>query len=234
MSFTFRGVPLSVVQEEIYGIMMHGWKDMRYAASQRAIVAKESLHGMLSKCKKGGIFQPAFLCRIFDVLVLPMLSYGAHVWGPSMFQKFLFDPFDSKNDVERVHWEFLRPIAGMGESVHKESLYKEFGRYPFMRQWLVLAARWWNSMVDKETCLLPHKAFLEDLILMKSGCTTCWSWQFLEAMTTIKVRSPKEWKPGYIKGCDNLICMTFDEEIVSGKAEEWFDRTWDTCNDDPS
>ena len=27
--------------------------------------------------------------------------------------------------------------------------------------------------------------------------------------------------------------MTCDEEIVSGKAEEWFDRAWDTRNHDP-
>ena len=48
----------------------------------------------------------------------------------------------------------------MGKSVHKESLYKEFARYPIMAQWLVLAARWWNSMADKEEGILAHKAFL--------------------------------------------------------------------------
>ena len=101
MCFIFTGIPLAVVEEEKYlGIMMHSWKDMCHAASQRAIVARKSLHAMLSRCKKGGISQPAFLCRIFDVLILPALSYGAHVWGPSMFQRLLTKPLDSKNDSD--------------------------------------------------------------------------------------------------------------------------------------
>jgi hypothetical protein len=196
--FTFKGQPLTIVEEEIYlGIMLHSWKDMCYAAEHRATAASKNLHAMLSKCKRKGINQPAFLCRIFDVLVLPVLSYGAHVWGPSMFQEFLRDPLDSKNKLERVHWEFLKLKTGMGKSVHKEALCKEFGRYPIMRQWLVLAARWWNTMA--EHTILAYKAFKDDLIVMGQGCSAYWSWLFLDAMTIIKVVTSKDWTPRYGK-----------------------------------
>ena len=89
-----------------------------------------------------------------------------------------------------------------------------------------------KSMVDKGADTLAHKESLEYLALLREGCNNCWSWQFLDAMTTIKVIDPKNWKPRYIKGCDDLTCLRFDEEIISGKAEEWFDRAWDTCTSD--
>ena len=84
------------------------------------------MHSMLSRCKNRGIFQPAFICIVFDVFVVPVL-WPAHVWGPSMFQEFLSDPFNSKNDSKRVHWQNLRLIAGMGRSVTKSSFTRDLG-----------------------------------------------------------------------------------------------------------
>jgi hypothetical protein len=108
-----------------------------------------------------------------------------------------------------VHWEFLKLITGMGKSVHKEALYKEFGRSPIMRQWPVLAARWWNNMAEKKHTTLAYKAFKDDLILMRQGCSACWSWQFLRAMTTIKVVTSKDWKPRHGKNVENLLKTVF-------------------------
>jgi hypothetical protein len=101
VGFTFRGQPLTIVEEEIYlGVMLHSWKDMCYAAEHRATAASKSLHAMLSKCKRKGIYQPAFLCRIFDVLVLPVLSYGEHVWGPGIYVSGVLDrPFAQRKQV---------------------------------------------------------------------------------------------------------------------------------------
>ena len=46
-----------------------------------------------------------------------------------MFQKFLYDSLNVDNAVEKVHSSFLRLLAGLGTSVHNDSLYKEFGRF---------------------------------------------------------------------------------------------------------
>ena len=43
----------------------------------------------------------------------------------------------------------------------------------------------------------------------------------------------KDWKPRYTRGCDGLTGLRFDEGIVSGRAEEWFDKEWDACSCDP-
>ena len=62
-------------------------------------------------------------------------------------------------------------------------------------------------MADKETDALAHIAFREDLTFIGGGegCTSCRSWQLVDAMTTMNVISHKEWKPRVVKGCDDLI-----------------------------
>ena len=167
-----------MVQEEKYlGLVMHAWKDMTYSAEQRAVAMNRSLHSVLHRCKQTGVSQPAFMCEVFDMLVRPVGAYGAHVWGPSMFQKFLYKPLDVDNAVEDVHCSFLRLLAGLGKSVHKESLYKEFGRYPLMVQWLVLTARWWNTVLGKSQGCLALRALRDDVSLMLKQ-KQCWSRQF--------------------------------------------------------
>jgi len=35
------------------------------------------------------------------MLVKPVGAYGVHVWGPSMFQKILYDPLNADNARKR-------------------------------------------------------------------------------------------------------------------------------------
>lgn len=189
---------------------------------------------MMHKCYKAGLTQPAILCVMFDVLVRPVVSYGAHIWGPSMFARFLHDPHNSQNMAEQVHCDFLRWMSGVGGHVHKQSLYKEFGRYPLMLQWLRLAARWWNRMADKANDTLAHQAFHGDVELMLAGTnTSCWSRQFLEAMTRIKVVNTVQWHPRWHATKEQITALRFDEELVEHQAQLYLDRAWHTCPLDP-
>ena len=52
------------------------------------------------------------MLEVLDMLVRPLGAYGAHVWGPSMFQTFLHDPLDVDNAVEKVHSSSLKLLAG--------------------------------------------------------------------------------------------------------------------------
>ena len=53
-------------------------------------------------------------------------------------------------------------------------------------------------------------------------------------MTTIRVISQMKGKPRCIGGCDDLRCLRLNEDFVSGKAKEWFDRAWGACSNDPA
>lgn len=233
--FTYRGETLQAVESEKYlGVVVHAWKDMVYSAEQRGGAASRSLHSMMHRCRQTGVCQPAFMCELFDTLVRPVISYGAHIWGPSVFNSFLQDPLSSKNALEKIHADFLRLLAGMGRSVHKEALYKEFGRYPLMVQWLVLAARWWNTVAEKDQGALAFKALRDDVLLMLDG-KSCWSRQFLDAMSTIKVIANSAWHPRKVTLSAQALVddLRFDEKKVKECAENWFDRAWNVCCVDP-
>ena len=169
------------------------------------------------------------------LVVRPVGAYAAHVWGPSMYKKFLFDPLNADNAVEEVHCSCFRLLAELGKSVHKESLYKEFDRYPLLVQWLVLAARWWNTVLGKRQGCLALKALKDDVSLMLKH-KRCWSRQVFVAMSTIKVIDKSKWHPrkGELSKEDILKQIRFDIEQVRVSAERWFDRAWEACNSDPS
>ena len=97
-------------------------------------------------------------------------SNGAHVClaGSKM------DPRSPENKPEKVHTAFLRRISGMGKAVHQASLDKEYGRYPLMLQWLILAARFWNKMADRSESALIHMAYKDSVELMLRG-KKCWT-----------------------------------------------------------
>ena len=120
--------------------------------------------------------------------------------GPKHVPKlFIYDPLNIDNAVEKVHCQscgsFLRLLAGLVKSVHKESLYKELGGYPLIVQWLVLAARTlWNTVLGKSQGFLASKALGDDVPLMLI-INNAGPGSFFYAMSTAKVIEKSKWHP---------------------------------------
>ena len=242
VTWTYQGQPLAIsAQEKYLGVVMHESQDMCSAADHRGAVGSNSLHGMMVMVAQNGLQRPDIICDLFDKLVRPVLSYGAHIWGPYMFTKWFRDPLNPSNRPEKVHTQFLRQLSGMGKSVHKPTLYKEFGREPLMVQWLVLAARLWNKMCDRDDKTLIHMAFLDNIMLMLRS-KKCWAWHFMRAMSTIGVLDEKSWQVQGRKTAGNLkealgrvVLLSFDEEEVEIMAKRFFNKPWVQCKDkDPT
>ena len=70
---------------------------------------------MRRRCALLGIQDPAVQCKLFDTLVLRILSYGCEVWG-----------VDTKCSVaaEALHRNFLRRLLGVRKSTanHRRNL----------------------------------------------------------------------------------------------------------------
>jgi hypothetical protein len=57
-------------------------------------------------------------CRLFDILVEPVMSYASHVWGPELFHGMLFNSARCYSSAaDKTHWAYLRIMAGMPKSV---------------------------------------------------------------------------------------------------------------------
>jgi hypothetical protein len=84
------------------------------------------------------------LCKLFDTLVLPVLSYGCEVWSPSLITGYNFDM--CKGKTELLHRSFLRQILGVNKSTPIAIMLHELNRRPVMATWLVAVARCWNRL----------------------------------------------------------------------------------------
>ena len=237
LALTYNGQPLSLSEQEKYlGLVMHECKGMIFAAEQRGAVGAKAYHSMMVTVAQKGLQRPDILCDLFDKKVRPVLSYVAHIWGPYMFNRWTRDPLSPENRPEKVHTAFLRRISGMGKAMHKASLYKEYGRYPLMLQWLVLAARFWNKMADRSESALIRMAYKDNVELMLRG-KKCWTWHFLKAMVAIgaiknaaafKVQGKKTAK-NVQDTAEKIMQRHFDEEMVESKAYMFLDKAWEKC-----
>ena len=100
------------------GFTFHATKDMSFGTAFLVAAARKAMFAMRRRCALLGIRDPALQCKLFDTLVLPILSYGAEVWGvPGSF-------------VEAVHKNFLKHWLGIRKSTTNEIVLAELGCFP--------------------------------------------------------------------------------------------------------
>ncbi len=63
------------------GFVVHATKKLTFGTDALVATAKKDLFAMRRRCALLGIRDPALHCKLFDTLVLPILSYGCEVWG---------------------------------------------------------------------------------------------------------------------------------------------------------
>ena len=61
------------------GFVFRATKGLHFGTEALMAVARKALFAM--RCALWGIQDPALQCKLFDTLVLPILSYGCEVWG---------------------------------------------------------------------------------------------------------------------------------------------------------
>jgi hypothetical protein len=170
-------------------------------------------------------------CRVFDVLVEPVLSYASQIWGPQLFHKQLrSNPFKTK--AEKVHASYLRVMTGAGKTVALPVLYTDLHRVPVMFHWVILAARWWGRLADRHAeghQSLACCAWLEDIQLALSGCKQCWSYQLLHTLHGLGLL-----QAGWLSQSRDWVAQqSWEEEAVKGALLAlWWGR-WPQQAGDP-
>ena len=69
--------------------------------------------------------------KLFDSTISPILLYGSEVWGA--YEILSVDYWD-KDDIEKVHTQFLKRILGVNRSTTNILVRGELGRYPLSTQ----------------------------------------------------------------------------------------------------
>ena len=137
------------------GFEFHATKNLSHGVSKLVSAANKAMHAMNRRCAFLHISDPKQRCKLFDSLVLPILSYASEVWA-----------VDKKvgESAEQLHWQFLKHVLGVRGSTATLIVLAEFGRYPLCFHWWQQILRYHNrinNLPDDER--LIQCAFVEGL-----------------------------------------------------------------------
>ena len=81
-AFKFNGSEVERAQSYKYlGFEFHATKALTHGVSKLVSAANKAMHAMTRRCAFLHISDPKQRCRLFDSLVLPILSYASEVWA---------------------------------------------------------------------------------------------------------------------------------------------------------
>jgi hypothetical protein len=93
---------------------------------------KKKYFGMLNRSRENQVSSHKLVCRFFDALVMPALTYGCEVWGAEISSMGPFQHEESgkaAHIIEGPQLRFLNRISCVQKSTPGSHVRGEFGRY---------------------------------------------------------------------------------------------------------
>ena len=103
------------------GFEFHAIKKLAHGVSKLVSAANKAMHAMIRRCAFLHISDPKQRCKLFDSLVLPLLSYACEVWAVDK---------QVRESAEQLHRQFLKHVLGVRGSTATPIVLAEFSRYP--------------------------------------------------------------------------------------------------------
>jgi len=172
---------VEVVPEFTYlGILFKAGGNFSGAMDLRVSAAKRAGFGMQRRLKELRLESADIQFRMFDALVVPVLSYGMEIWAPSMLCKSAMT-----SPCERVQLAHLRRVMGLRKSTASRILLAEAGRLPLACSWIRRMTRFYNRLAAANADSLLGRAFATSLELARGDTqqpATSWAGEFAEAL----------------------------------------------------
>ena len=140
------------------GMHLHSTHAFASAAAYRAQAGRRAMHVLRRRLAEHGLHSPLLSLHLFKTFVLPVLSYGAEVWGPQLI-------LQGGSACEKVHYEYLRGLLGVRDSTPKLTLLAETAQLPLAAHWTKLVARFANRLVGLDDSRVAKQAFMDNIDL---------------------------------------------------------------------
>ena len=129
--------------------------------------------------------------KLFDTLVIPIMTYGAKVWG-----------FEHLNMLDQLELQFLKLVMNVRRSIPKCMMYGELGRLPVSITIKLRMAGFWGKMLTGKQEKLSYNLYqmlLSDWVNVKwiskiknildeSGLSYIWDMQYVHCATLLLMR----------------------------------------------
>jgi hypothetical protein len=99
----------------VYFFKNGNWHRTQKVITEHASKAMHRLFSVFSQYE----FSVKEKCKLFDILVSPILNYSSEVWG-----------LNDGKDIETIHTKFIRRVLYVNKSTNLAGLYGELGRVP--------------------------------------------------------------------------------------------------------
>ena len=103
------------------GFEFHATNNLFHGVFKLVSAANKAMHAMKRRCAFLHISNPKQRCKLFDSLVLPILSYAREVWAVEK---------EVGESAEQLHRQFLKHVLGVRDSTAIFIVLAEFGCYP--------------------------------------------------------------------------------------------------------
>ncbi|XP_048252544.1 uncharacterized protein LOC125380687 [Haliotis rufescens] len=131
------------------------WHKHLYQAALQARKVFVSIHKSLKVLET--ISHQSFL-KIFDIKILPILLYGAEVWG--------LHNFDA---IERIHLYVCKKYLGVKINTSSLVVYGECGRFPLYVYSNIKVIKYWLRLIDMPSYRLPKKCYNMMIVYDNNG-----------------------------------------------------------------
>jgi len=165
------------------GVMFNSKKGERTCYNHLLASAHRAVYAVNQKCHVSHIHLPASKCKLFDSLVMPICTYACEVWVPGMFS----DPSHDKclkNDIERLHINFLRGLFNLRKSTSVWMILREFGRLPIFFYWWSKVLKFLARLQKLDDSCVLKQVFLQECQLLIDG-KDCWLHGVMEFMRNL-------------------------------------------------
>ena len=151
------------------------------------------------------------LMRLYQARVVPVASFGSELWGVYPATGELAN---TRKRLASVQLDQVRQLAGLRATTPTLIVYAELGLLPCNLQWLLAAARFYNSLLSASR---PYSALLLDSVQLARGGRPCWARGLLSELGKI----------GYVFDFDGLQLAAIDIAALRHRISMHQDQVWE-------
>lgn len=176
------------------------------AIGELAVKAKVRTMQILRCLFRLGDVPSSIFFKIFDAQILPVLMYGAEVWG-----------FQAYGDIEKVHLFACKRLLRVGQQTPNRLVYGDLGRHPLFINSAIRVVKYWLRLIAMPQDRLPRKAYLMSCALCDSGKK---SWSFYLKNILCENGCNEAWQQQSVGDIGNFL-RTLRERLINRFKADW-------------
>lgn len=127
------------------GTYLHRTKSITSAMEPRAKKGIAAMYNVKRTMKQLGVTAPKVLLKMFQVMVEPVLSYGAENFAAQFFTTQGVTV--GSDDCQKVQLRFCKELLGVNNGTSNRLALAECGQWPLLFKWFKRTLNFYNSMI---------------------------------------------------------------------------------------